>query len=106
MSIVSLPTTQARQHEVRAALESQSTALLKMLDAAVATHGVRGLRVAGSPEDDQRLAVTAAYLYGAEAALDSPGLSDHLSDRLNAGQYDISKLADEARAWAYTPEAA
>ncbi|MCC3299338.1 hypothetical protein [Arthrobacter caoxuetaonis] len=102
MKVIALPVTEERNHEVRAALEMTGNAVNELLALAVVESRAARTRLQASPAGQLHARAAAAYTKSVAVLLDKPGVDDELNLLLDAGEFDIRKLAGFARSW--TPE--
>lgn len=99
MKVFTLPVTEQRSHEVRAALEISDNALNELLRLAVVESRAASQRVASSPAGTIHARAFAAYLEAVAVILDKPGVEEVLAESIDSGIFDIRKLAAIARDW-------
>lgn len=96
MSVLTLPVSPARQHEIRAALEASDKALEELLRQAVSAF--TDSRASAFPIFSSHYRdLSMAYLHAVEIMLDRPGLSQVLGEAIDDGTCDIPALCLLAR---------
>lgn len=99
LKVFTLPVTEQRSHEVRAALEASCKAVNELLRRAVVEARAARHRVPSSPAGTVHARAIVAYLEAVSIVLDKPGVEEPLADGICAGIFDIRKLAAIAHDW-------
>lgn len=99
LKVFTLPVSEQRSHEVRAALDVSGNAVNELLRRAVVEARAARSRVPASPAGTVHSRAMTAYLESISVILDKPGLDEVLSESIRAGIFDIRKLAATARNW-------
>lgn len=103
MSVHTLPLTDQRKRDIRAALDVADKALYELLRQAVAAYRTGDVRAVGSFSQRHHKAIAFAYLDSVAIILDKDGLATELKQYMDLGVYDIRRLAGIARDWDGTP---
>lgn len=99
MNVLALPVSQERNLEVRAALEMTGKAVDELLHRAVVESRTARTRLPASPAGQIHARAAAVYVHAVAIILDKLGLDRELGALLDAGEFDIRKLAAFARNW-------
>lgn len=99
LKVFTLPVSEQRSHEVRAALDISGNAVNELLRRAVVEARAARRRIPASPAGTIHSRAMTAYLESISVILDKPGVEEVLSVSICAGTFDIRKLATIAREW-------
>lgn len=100
MKVLALPVTEERNLEVRAALEMTDRAVNELLALAVVESRAARTRLPASPAGQLHARAASAYTKSISVILDKAYVDAELNSLLDAGEFDIRKLANFARSWA------